>query len=356
MLNYITITISEEDEAQGRDIRWFLRARLGLSRTKIRSLKYDPRGILLDGEPAAAWMRVRAGQELKVLMTDSENREKHILANELPLDVLYEDDNFLILNKPAGLVCHPAKGHLIDTLSNGVQYYFESCGDFDSRIHLVGRLDKDVSGIVTIAKNGVASERLQADREAGRLSKHYTALVRGVIQEESFELRTAMREAVNEDDFRRAVRAQIAEASAVSAMTVPFAEENGKGTVLTESARELSYSDVKLCVTHCRVLERTESLTLLDVCPDTGRLHQIRFSLAEAGFPILGDTLYGPSVRAALAEKGAADESRDVLPEDQALGRVMLHAQTLRYDDPFSKEPREIAAPLPECFGFILKR
>ena len=304
MLNYVTITITEEDEASGRDVRWFLRSYLALSRTKIRSLKFDPRGILLDGEPVPNWTCVRAGQVLQVLLTDSENREKHILANELPLDILYEDSSLLILNKPAGLVCHPAKGHLIDTLSNGVQYYFESQGDFDSRIHLVGRLDKEVSGIVTIAKNGVVSERLQADREAGRLEKHYTALVRGVITEDAFELRTAMREAVNEENFRRAVPA-----------------EGGK-----------------LCVTRCRVLRRTDRFTLLDVCPDTGRLHQIRFSLAEAGFPIVGDTLYGHD------------------PDDPRVGRVMLHAGTLRYTDPFSREPHEITAPLPECFGSIFLR
>ncbi len=318
MLNYVTIHISEEDEKAGRDIRWFLRARLGLSRTKIRSLKFDPRGILLDGTPVPNWKRVRMGQVLQVLLTDSENREKHILANALPLDILFEDASLLILNKPAGLVCHPAKGHLIDTLSNGVQYYFESQGDLDSRIHLVGRLDKEVSGIVTIAKNAVASERLQADREAGRLEKHYTALVRGVITEDSFELRTEMREAVNEDDFRRAVPAE----------EVPRSKALGA----EDGASLLSYSAPKRCVTHCRVLERSDAFTLLDVCPDTGRLHQIRFSLAEAGFPILGDPLYGHD------------------PDDPKIGRVMLHARFLRFTDPFSGEVREITADLPERF------
>ncbi len=318
MLNYVTIHISEEDEKAGRDIRWFLRARLGLSRTKIRSLKFDPRGILLDGTPVPNWTRVRMGQVLQVLLTDSENREKHILANALPLDILFEDENLLILNKPAGLVCHPAKGHLIDTLSNGVQYYFESQGDLDSRIHLVGRLDKEVSGIVTIAKNAVVSERLQADREAGRLEKHYTALVRGVITEDSFDLLTDMREAVNEDDFRRAVPAEEA-----------FRNQCAGAE---EAESPLSYSAPKRCVTHCRVIERSDAFTLLEVCPDTGRLHQIRFSLAEAGFPILGDTLYGNA------------------PDDPKVGRVMLHARFLRFTDPFSGEAHEITADLPESF------
>ena len=330
MLNYVTIHISEEDEKAGRDIRWFLRTRLGLSRTKIRSLKFDPRGLLLDGTPVPNWTRVRTGQLLQVLLTDSENREKHILANALPLDILFEDENLLILNKPAGLVCHPAKGHLIDTLSNGVQYYFESQGDLDSRIHLVGRLDKEVSGIVTIAKNAVVSERLQADREAGRLEKHYTALVRGVITEDSFDLVTDMREAVNEDDFRRAVPAEEAFRNKASgaedgAGPLSYSAPNKKGA-------HFSYSAPKRCVTHCRVLERSDAFTLLEVCPDTGRLHQIRFSLAEAGFPILGDTLYGHD------------------PDDPQVGRVMLHARYLRFTDPFSGEVREITADLPERF------
>ena len=338
MLNYVTFQITEDDEAQGRDVRWFLRARLGFSRTKVRSLKFDPRGILLDDEPVPNWTRVRAGQELRILLTDSEAREKHILANELPLEILFEDENLLILNKPAGVVCHPAKGHLIDTLSNGVQYYFESQGDFDSRIHLVGRLDKDVSGLVTIAKNAVASEKLQAARTEGRLEKVYVALVRGIPAEDSFELRTVMRESVNEEDFRKAVSAEMTSPG----KTVPFAEANGNGTVLAgdvppaSEAADLngtvSFSAPKTCITRCRVLRRSGRLALLDVCPDTGRLHQIRFSLAEAGFPIIGDTLYGHD------------------PADQTVGRVMLHAETLRFTDPFDGTRREISAPLPESF------
>ena len=175
IMQYLEYHTKEED--QGREVISILRSELGLSTTKIRSVKWDPAGILLDGERVTVRHRVEEGQTLRVLKNDSENRQKRILPCPMKLDILYEDEDLIFINKPAGLVCHPSAGHRLDSLANGIQAYFDEKAERSS-IHLLGRLDKDTSGIVGIAKNGVIARKMILDR---RIKKEYLAIAEGYL-------------------------------------------------------------------------------------------------------------------------------------------------------------------------------
>lgn len=305
---YMRLSLGEDDA--GRDILSFLRAELGLSSAKIRSVKFDPEGILLDGKRVTVRERVKAGQCLRILQSDSSNRELRLLPTEMPLDILYEDKNFLFVNKPSGVVCHPSQGHFADSLANGVQAYWNR-RDPESRVHLVGRLDKETSGIVSIAKNGVAARQLSEQRREGRLKKTYFALVRGCPQPLCGEI----------------------------ALPMEYVRDPEREGMFVMKAADASRG--KAAVTHYRVFESFGGVSLCRVRIDTGRTHQIRFHMASFGHPLLGDRLYG-----------TADDASDGKNEHRALcsgiKRTALHAGRLEFAHPFSGEELVLNAGLPE--------
>lgn len=151
-LEYIIPKIQDNKE-----ILPILQQNMALSTRKIRALKKHPEGILLDDEPVTVRKKGRSGQTLKVILNDTEEDHEKILPVSMELSILYEDENLIFINKPPGVVCHPSKGHLTDSIANGVAAYFLKKEEF-SRIHLIGRLDKDTSGILGIAKNKVTAE------------------------------------------------------------------------------------------------------------------------------------------------------------------------------------------------------
>ncbi len=309
---YMRLFIGENDA--GRDILSFLRGELGLSAAKIRSVKFDPEGILLDERRVTVRERVKAGQCLRVLQSDSGNRELHLLPTEMPLAILFEDENFLFLNKPAGVVCHPSQGHFADSLANGVQWYWNRT-DPESRIHLIGRLDKETSGIVSIAKNSVAARALTEKRKEGGLQKTYLALVKGCPEPRNGQLDCPM-------DY------------------VQSSEQEGMFVM-----KEGDASRGKAAVTHYRVLESNGSISLCQVQIDTGRTHQIRFHMSSAGHPLLGDRLYG----------GAASGSLTDADAQYAMGRTALHAYRLEFTHPFTGKQMLLSAGLPEDMQAVCK-
>lgn len=294
----------------GRDILSFLRAELRLSAAKIRSVKFDSEGILLDGKRATVRERVKAGQCLWILQSDSANRELRLLPTEMPLDILHEDENFLFVNKPSGVVCHPSQGHFADSLANGVQAYWNR-SDPESRVHLVGRLDKETSGIVSIAKNGVAARYLSEQRRESRLKKTYFALVCGCPQPSWGEISLPM-------DYVRSPERE--------GMFVMKAADASRG---------------KAAVTHYQVLESFGGVSLCRVRIDTGRTHQIRFHMASIGHPLLGDRLYGTA-------DSSYDEGNGHTALCCGIKRTALHAGRLEFVHPFSGEAIVLNAGLPE--------
>lgn len=278
----------------GREVKSLLYEELHLSTRKIRGLKKDPKGILLNGNPVVVRQKVRKGQLLQILLEDSFSADR-IIPVKMALDILYEDEDLLIVNKPSGLVCHPSKGHLIDSLCNGIAAYYENTGQ-NSSIHLLGRLDKDTSGIMGIAKNKVTAERLN---RAETYQKEYLALVEGIPEKMEGEIR------------------------------IPMEEDRSEGYLKMQEGKS---KKAMAAVTQYTVLCPTDGGSLCRVTIATGRTHQIRFHMAAIGHPLLGDSLYNP---------GSGKEQEQ--PE-----RAALHAWRLHFFHPFTGKKMEFTADLPE--------
>ena len=282
------------DEA-GQRIDRFLAERTQLSRSAIQRLARDGH-VTAGGAPVEPAYKVRAGEAVVVDVPDAAPALS-LLGEDIPVDVLYEDDDVLVVNKPAGLVVHPAHGHPSGTLVNAVVGKITAdTGRDAARPGIVHRLDKDTSGVMIVAKNDVAQLALARQLQGRRFEKEYLALVWGDPGDQPAVVEApVMRDTA--DRRRMAVRA-------------------GGRESTTRFSRIASYGD------------GSGRRALLHVRPLTGRTHQIRVHLAFARLPIVGDPVYG--------RKGA---DRD------GLGRQFLHAWRLAVNLPHAG-PKTFTAPL----------
>ncbi|MCD8355753.1 MAG: RluA family pseudouridine synthase [Clostridia bacterium] len=293
--HYLEYCITEQDT--GREVLSLLRKRLHLSEKKIRSVKMDSHGIYLDDRRVTVREKVQAGQSLCVLLNDTEWREDCLIPFPMELDILYEDNDLLFLNKPADVVCHPSQGHYADSLANGVKAYFAEKQERSS-IHLIGRLDKDTTGIVTIAKNSVTAQRLTEARNHHLLQKTYFALVTGCPKPEH------------------------------GYITIPmsaYLDENSENKMIMHTDTE----NGKFAGTRYTAMQIFEGFSLCSVTLETGRMHQIRFHMAAIGCPLLGDAIYGTG-------------------KTEHLARAALHAGKLDFRHPFTGKWIQLETPLPE--------
>lgn len=301
MAHYLEYYVDEKDE--GKEVLFLMQKKLALTTKKVRSVKHEEDGILLDGKRVTVRQRMKKGQILYVKLEDSKEKQNRIAGKKMPLCILYEDEDLLFVDKPAGLVSHPSKGHSADSLANGIQAYFDEKGE-DSRIHLIGRLDKDTSGIVGIAKNSVTAERMIKQRKEGLLVKEYLALVKGNPPDKG-ELNIPVEEMRDAQD--------------------------GNKLKMKEGCGE----NAKTARTIFRVLRRYEGFCLVSLQIETGRTHQIRVHMALSGWPLVGDSLYGGG------------------PE-QGMERAALHAARLTCRHPFRGNTLKIKTKLPEDFSLLL--
>ena len=271
-------------EMAGKSVRQFLQEELSFSAHQISRLKFQEEGIRIGGEKVYVSHVLKEGAVLTVGLTEQVLRRDteggrpgkiwEAPAPELskyPLQVLYEDSDLLIVNKPAGMVCHPSPGHYSDTLANQAAAHLGGTGTaMDMRV--TGRLDRDTSGIVTFAGNSEAAAMIQRQREDGRLIKIYLALAEG-----RFEL-------------------------SEGAVDCPLRRE------APGSPRMICAPDGKTARTFYRVLAETEGpdgdpRTLLACRIEHGRTHQIRVHMAHIGHPLVGDPLYGNSAAESVVLK-----------------------------------------------------
>ena len=261
-----------------------------LSRSFIQKLIEDGH-VLLNGKPARAGLKLKEGDTVSIVIPPPQPSD--IAAEDIPISIIYEDDDLLVVDKPAGMTTHPAPGSPAHTLVNAVLAHLPALPESDSpaRPGIVHRLDKDTSGLIIIAKTPAALANLSAQFKSRTVKKTYVALLTGRLKPQ-----TGLIDApVGRDRVHR------------QRMTVT---EHGR------SAR-----------TEFKVLKQFEGYTLVEARPQTGRTHQIRVHFASLGHPLVGDSVYGA--------------------KSELLGRQFLHAQRLSFKLPSSGQPVEFTAPLP---------
>ncbi len=317
MPEHIHLTVSEEEA--GNTVAFFLRSRFKLSESRIRSLKFDPEGIRLDGVRTRVTARVKAGQVLEVLSSDPAARPEKLKPAAIPLQIVYEDEALLAVNKPAGLVCHPAGSHRDDTLANALRAYFDRT-DPAARVHLAGRLDKDTSGLVLCAKNAAAAERLRRALAAEGFGKTYLALAAGCFAQKD-----------REGEICLPLRALRDPESGLIRMT---------GTENVPAGEAAAESSEKTARTIYRVEKQFSAYALLRLRLGSGRTHQIRAHLAAIGHPLLGDPIYGdPAVN-----------------RTSSLSRTALHAAELKLMHPYTGKLIRLSVPLLEDMAALLEK
>ncbi len=327
-------------DARGQRLDRFLVSRLeGVSRSRVQLL-LDQGKVQVDGGPAKPAFKLRGGERIAV---SGEPRPAPLKAEpeNIPLEVVYEDDHLAVVNKPAGMVVHTGAGHSADarsrgTLVNALLYRFRNLSSAGGELRpgIVHRLDKDTSGLIVVAKGDPAHAAFGAMFANREIEKTYIALVHGALKPGEGTIRAP----VSRDPVRRTRMSTRAHQNARSA------------------------------VSHYEVLRRVASrfgvFTLLRVRIETGRTHQIRVHMASIGHPVVGDTLYGaPGQLARQAERpmnrmSGAQQSRarKVAPEKLKLGRNFLHAAKLAFTHPVTGKPLELEAPLPGELVEFLRR
>ena len=297
MSERIAITV---DAAARERIDRYLAARTLLSRSAIKRLLVGGR-VRVDGKPVEPAHRVRAGEAIEVDVPDVPSLE--LVAEEIPVPVLYEDEDVIVVNKPAGLVVHPAHGHASGTLVNAIlAHVTATTGRAERRPGIVHRIDKDTSGVLVVAKNDVAHLALSRQIQSRTFEKEYLALVWGDPGRQPGVVEAPLRR--DPKDRRR--------------------------VGVASDGREATTRFARIAVWH-----RRPDLALLHVRPVTGRTHQIRAHLAFAGYPIVGDPVYG--------RRG----------DPTGLTRQFLHAWRLTARLPHAGE-RTFTAPLPDDLRAVL--
>lgn len=249
---------------------------------------YKAKQIYVNGKFKRKGLTLEKGAVVSIYMEDESENTK---PEKMDIDIVYEDFDFLILNKQPNIVVHPTKSHQENTLSNGISYYFKEKG-IKKKIRFVNRLDMDTTGILIVAKNPFAHQQMALQFESHKVEKKYQAIVDGIVEKD--------------EDY----------------IDLPIGREEDK------SIRKTVTEEGQDALTKYTVIERYKDATLLDVQIFTGRSHQIRVHLDHIGHPIIGDSLYDK--------------------ESPYIDRQALHSYYLKVKHPRTKEDIEFIAPLPK--------
>ncbi|MBD3858119.1 RluA family pseudouridine synthase [Bacillus sp. 28A-2] len=290
-MNQVNIAVTEEQTGERLD-KFLSTSEPEWSRTQVQQWVKDGL-IVVNEKQVKANYKVQAGDQIKVEIPDPE--ELDVEAEPMDLDIYYEDGDVLVVNKPRGMVVHPAPGHVSGTLVNGLMAH---CNDLSGingvmRPGIVHRIDKDTSGLLMVAKNDMAHESLVNQLVAKTVTRKYTAVVHGIIQHDT---------------------------GTIDAPIGRDKKDRQSMTVTKENAKQ--------AVTHFDVLERFQDFTVVECRLETGRTHQIRVHMKYIGYPLAGDPKYGP--RKTVDFNGQ-----------------LLHAGVLGFDHPRTGEYIEFTAPIP---------
>ncbi|MGE7841934.1 RluA family pseudouridine synthase [Lysinibacillus sp. NPDC093712] len=297
-MTQVSYTIEEQQQGERID-KAISSIQTEWSRTQISN--WITEGIVkVNSETVKAKYKVKAGDVVEIIVPEAEPLD--VIAENLDIEIVYEDADVLVVNKPKGMVVHPAPGHMTGTLVNGLMYH---CNDLSGingilRPGIVHRIDKDTSGLLMVAKNDVAHESLVDQLVKKTVTRKYTALVHGHIAHDKGTIDAP----IGRDQKDRQKQAVV-----------------DKG---------------KHAVTHFQVIERLGEYTLVECRLETGRTHQIRVHMNYIGFPLVGDPKYGP---------------RKTID----FGGQVLHAGVLGFDHPTTGEYMEFETPLPVDYVQLLE-
>jgi 23S rRNA pseudouridine1911/1915/1917 synthase len=297
--------VSEEQIGQRLD-RFLAPILDDLSRNAIQQL-ITSEAVLVNSKASKPGYALRKGDTITITRSTPTTTSGIPAPNELPLDVLYEDEYLFVLNKAPGMVVHPAPGHSDDTLVNALLARYPELQDVgtDGRPGIVHRLDKDTSGLIIIARNSKTLTALMEQMQRHEIVKRYLALVEGNVAHEQ---------------------------GSIDAPIGRDTRNRQQMTVTTRDSREAR--------THFRILQRFSRHTLLLLQLETGRTHQIRVHLKAIGHPVVGDPVYGTGKT----------------PRGITLNRQFLHAYQLQFQHPITGKLLEIEAPLPKDLQNILDK
>lgn len=270
----------------------FLRERLGLSQAHIRHLKYIENGITVNSSHVTVRYILREGDVLELASEDTEPSE-NIIPSALELDVLYEDENIVVPNKPHGMPTHPSHNHYDDTVANALAYRYQALR-IPFVFRPVNRLDKDTSGLLIIARDRISASRLFEQMRRGEIVKEYIAILDGVPPETNGKIEAYIR-------------------------------RKSESIITRETCEKCENADYAF--TKYTILATNGKYSVVRATPITGRTHQLRVHFAHIGCPIVGDDLYGTS--------------------SPYITRHALHAERLIFTHPMTKGMLDIRSPLP---------
>lgn len=289
-----------EEEREGERLDAFVADEMeALSRTMVKNL-IDAGKVLVDGGKKKPSYQVRQGEEITLEL--DEPRAVTLEPRDIPLEILYQDASLAVINKPKGLVVHPAHGNWDYTLVNALLYHIKDLSGINGELRpgIVHRLDKDTSGVMVVAKNDAAHRHLAGQIKEHTINREYTALVHGNIKEEQ------------------------------GIIEAPIGRSH------SERKKMAVVADGRPAISQYRVLERFGEYTLVRVKLMTGRTHQIRVHFSYIRHPVAGDPVYGPD------------------KQHLGLDSQALHASLLGFIHPATGEYMEFTSPLPDYFGKLL--
>lgn len=293
-MHYLEFPVHPQED--GRRVDAILRSH-GLSTSAIRRSKHREHGLLVDGEDIYTSYLVHAGQVVSILADDRASSD--IVPNEGPVDILYEDDDLLVADKPAGLAVHPCAGSWEDSLGARLVHYYRQIG-LQADFHPVHRLDKGTSGLMVVAKHPAAQHILTKQLHTGGFHRTYLAVCEGCPS------------------------------PSCGVIDAPLGRSDD--SYIRQEVRP----DGKPARTHYQVLEEHGRFSLLNLVLETGRTHQIRVHMAYLGHPLAGDFLYGTE-------------------DPELISRPALHSAWLRLTQPFTGEHLSFESPLPEDIARLME-
>lgn len=337
-------TISKEDE--GMTVKQLLRSKFTFSRRLLTKIKFQNL-VFLNGEEVRGHIIPTEGDVLSVKLPEESS---DFPAEDIPISVVYEDDDLLIINKQPGIIVHPTKGHPYHTIANGLMKYMEDTGQ-RFKIRFVNRLDMDTTGLLIVAKNSHAQDELVKQMRANTTEKRYIALAAGIIDKDEYTINLPIGRP-DPEDVRRKVMAEGGYPSVTHVKVLKRFDKTAFGSSLAayggykdsimddEKVSDIDFKPGDLITVKGDLITVNvlpEGFTLVELLLETGRTHQIRVHMSHTGHPLIGDHLYG-GYNPALLERQA------------------LHAYMLKFTHPVTCETMEITAPLPDDMTNLIEK